>query len=235
AATGNTMTYKVRHAYRLIVDNYCDGDEIFLFGFSRGAFTARAIASFINWVGLLKKDKATRYFDEVWELYKKRKPWQEGVDGLEFEYTAGIELSGRSTIGSIRHGSNRIRCIGVWDTVGSLGAPPLWTLSKNNDIEVARAARKRYKDFDPELKGNVDYAFQALALDEERFDFYPAIWKKPDGMGNRSFSQVWFPGVHTDVGGGTAGSVSCYAFIWMVSKIQDENLLDLDTAFIEGI
>ncbi|KAH9203723.1 hypothetical protein DL95DRAFT_243081, partial [Leptodontidium sp. 2 PMI_412] len=57
--------------YRPIVGNYCPDDEIFLFRFSRGAFTARAIAGFINWTGLLKKDKAT-YFDEVWEAYRSR-------------------------------------------------------------------------------------------------------------------------------------------------------------------
>ncbi|KAH9203400.1 hypothetical protein DL95DRAFT_321466, partial [Leptodontidium sp. 2 PMI_412] len=194
------MTYKVRHAYRLIVDNYCADDEIFLFGFSRGAFTARAIAGFINWAGLLKKDKAT-YFDEVWEAYRSRNG-QEGAEGLEFEHTATIMLGDGLTFGDIRHGSNRLRCIGVWDTVGSLGTPPIWAPSKSNDVAVARAARKRYKFFDPELKDNVDHAFQALALDEQRFDFYPAVWNKPNHMDCRSFAQVWFPGVHTDVGGG---------------------------------
>jgi uncharacterized protein (DUF2235 family) len=166
ATTGNTMTYKVRHAYRLIVDNYCEGDEIFLFGFSRGAFTARAIAGFIDWTGLLKKDKVTEYFDEVWGKYTRRTPRKGGSPQSDFEHTKMIALKDGSRIGDLCHKDNKIRCIGVWDTVGSLGAPPLWAPSRDNDIGIAKAARQRYKVFDPELKDNVEHAFQALALDE---------------------------------------------------------------------
>ncbi|KAE8444467.1 hypothetical protein EG329_000558 [Mollisiaceae sp. DMI_Dod_QoI] len=229
AVTGNTMASKVRHAYRLIVDNYCEGDEIFLFGFSRGAFTARAIAGFIHCFGLLKKHYITQYFDEVWELYKDRKSTCERLE-KECEQTSdGSELK------NLRYQSNQIRCIGVWDAVGSLGAPPLWAPRRNNHQAIAEASRARYKFFDPELKDNVEYAFQALALDEQRFDFYPAVWSKPKDMKDPHFSQVWFPGVHTDVGGGRAGSVSRYAFIWMASKIQEHGLLDLDVGLVKSI
>ncbi|KAF2799753.1 hypothetical protein K505DRAFT_413494 [Melanomma pulvis-pyrius CBS 109.77] len=223
AVTGNTMTYKVRYGYRLLVDNHCDGDEIFLFGFSRGAFAARATADFIKDHGIFKKNSMAR-FDDAWTNFTRRgQPTILPIEGLDEAQRANRLLR------------KPIRCIGVWDTVGSLGTPPLFFIHRD-DISTARAAHRRHGHFDVSSTPHADYAFHALALDERRFDFYPALWSFPYlGQANsHRFSQTWFPGVHTDVGGGNPGGLSQYALIWMISKIQENNLLGLDDEFIES-
>jgi hypothetical protein len=225
AVTGNTITYKVRYAYRILVDNYCPGDEIFLFGFSRGAFAARATADFIDACGIFKKS-AFSCFDAAWVDFTK---------GRGSGASKGLKPP-PSELDSRVHPSFSIRCIGVWDTVGSLGAPPLFFLH-HNDISTARAAHRRHSHLNLSPQPNADYAFQALALDERRFDFYPAVWSlpSPGEAPTGCFSQTWFPGVHTDVGGGKTGDLSQYAFIWMVSKLQENKLLDLDDDIIQSV
>lgn len=230
AVTGNTMTYKVRYAYRLIVDNYRPGDEIFLFGFSRGAFAARAIAELINYRGISKKS-AIADFDNAWtdfiRLDQPRKPpVNDQSESQEREQIVHEDNKVPE--------ENLIRCIGVWDTVGSLGPPPLFFLHRN-DVSTTHAAHRRHGRFDIGLKPKTDYAFHALALDERRFDFYPALWALPGLEPHpERYCQTWFPGVHTDTGGGSLGGLSQYALIWMISKIQEDDLLQLDEEFIQA-
>ena len=233
AVTGNTMEYKIRYVYRVIVDNYVDGDEIFLFGYSRGAFTARAVVGLIEWAGILKKS-AMPYFDAVWHAYKER---------LENSNDHLVSLSKQERVARmVRHvrrvdadddwvyPNPKIICVGVFDTVGSLKAPPLW-LSTNNDIEIARKARARYDSLDIDLDevGNV---FQALALDEHRFDFYPSVLARSLSLVTQNFKQTWFAGVHADMGGRNPASLSSYPLIWMVSKLQEKALLEFDDEYI---
>ncbi|KAI9658946.1 MAG: hypothetical protein M1821_001906 [Bathelium mastoideum] len=225
AVTGNTMTYKVRNAYRFLIDNYCPGDEIFLFGFSRGAFAARTTADFIDVCGISKKS-AIDYFDTAWAKFADAR--KSGTRKERDHHQT--QDSDTSPI----HPRASIQCIGVWDTVGSLGAPPLFFVHRN-DVSTARAAHRRRDRFNLSVRPNANYAFQALALDERRFDFYPAVWSPsaPEQARTSRFCQTWFPGVHTDVGGGKRDGLSQYAFIWMISKIQEDKLLDLDDEFID--
>ncbi|KAH8669338.1 hypothetical protein BGZ61DRAFT_537760 [Ilyonectria robusta] len=217
AVTGNTMTYKVRTGYRFLVENYCPGDEVFLFGFSRGAFAARAIADFISCRGITRKHTMDN-FDLSWQRFVEERKMRVNVQCRE-------ETGGT-------HRNPPIRCIGVWDTVGSLGAPPLF-FHHRDDISTARSAHRRSGHFDVSLRPNAEYAFQALALDERRFDFYPAPWAF-QAENEVRFAQTWFPGVHADIGGGSSGDLSDFAFVWMVSKIQEDNLLDLDEEFLQA-
>jgi hypothetical protein len=112
-----------------------------------------------------------------------------------------------------------IRCIGVWDTVGALGIPN-------------RSFCKRDYDFhDTELGPRVEYAYQALALDEERGPFQPSIWRPSADPGNinKVVEQVWFPGVHSNIGGGYLDHVlSDAAFFWMAAKVETLLALNLD-------
>jgi hypothetical protein len=230
AATGNTMTYKVRCAYRHLVDNYRAGDEIFLFGFSRGAFAARAVAELVSYRGISKKN-AVADFDNAWSEFIKADRSSDMFTNDQGNPQVREERVIREDEVSAK---NSIRCVGVWDTVGSLGPPPLFFAHKD-EVSIAHAAYKRHGHFDIGLKPKADYAFHALALDERRFDFYPAVWFLPDTEQHpERYCQTWFPGVHTDTGGGSLGGLSQYALIWMISKIQENDLLQLDDEFIRA-
>ena len=137
---------------------------------------------------------------------------------------------GSSEISNFTHLSCPIRCMGVFDTVGSLKAPPLW-VNSTNDVEIAWKAERRYDGFDMDHNEDVENLFQALALDERRFDFYPAVLSKASKQQN--FKQTWFPGVHADMGGRNATTLGLYPLVWMLSKIQENKLLEFDEEYIQ--
>src|ERR1700709_315688 len=112
-AFGYGLSRDVRSAYRFIVDTYVPGDELFFFGFSRGAFTARSTAGFLRNVGVLRPENAHR-LDEAYALYRDRATGPQDVESELFRRSYSYETSSFST---------RIRFIGVWDTVGALGIP----------------------------------------------------------------------------------------------------------------
>ena len=217
AVTGNTMVYKIRYVYRVIADNYVEGDEIFLFGYSRGAFTARAVVAFIRWAGIAQKIEL-EHFDSVWSQYRNS----------EHRYGFGTEAPWPS--GDTVFEDVKIRCVGLFDTVGSLKAPPILVWS-SDDRQTAELARARNGRFDISLEDDVQNVFQVLALDERRFDFYPAVLKYAPNR-NQRFKQTWFPGVHADMGGRSSSLLGLFPFAWMISKIQENKLLDLDDAFV---
>src|SRR5215468_11067155 len=104
---GLGLSRNVRDAYAFLANNYCDGDEVFLFGFSRGAYTARSIGGLVGYAGLLHKADMDR-FALLWEGYRLRGKQDQADPRPQF---------------ADRHFPVRIKCIGVWDTVGSLGIP----------------------------------------------------------------------------------------------------------------
>jgi len=120
--------------------------------------------------------------------------------------------------------------VGVYDTVGSLKAPPLFVTSRD-DLQITEEARKRYNRFDIHLGLDVENVFQALALDERRFDFYPAVLERPI-IGIQHFNQTWFPGVHADMGGRTTTVLGLFSLAWMIGKLQAARLIDLDEDFV---
>jgi hypothetical protein len=206
-STGIGLSANVRSAYAFIIDNYLDGDEIFLFGFSRGAYTARSVAGLIGHVGLLRKRDMCN-FDEVWDYY--RLPTDKR-DTLENSFLANFP-------DRVARDQLRIRCIGVWDTVGALGIPNSGFCSSE------------FQFHDTNLSPRVDFAFQALAIDEQRAPFIPAIWKTQLTPG-QVVEQVWFAGVHSNIGGGyLEHELSDIAFFWMVSRISP--LLEFDFDYI---
>ena len=113
-----------------------------------------------------------------------------------------------------------IKIIGVWDTVGTLGVPELDVAG----FKLFSHERKEYSFVNTEVALNVEYAFQAFALDEERKTFSPTVWESPkSGSGARLklLKQCWFPGVHTSVGGGYAdSSISNISLAWMMTQLQ---------------
>jgi uncharacterized protein (DUF2235 family) len=142
-ALGIGLAHNVRAAYETIVDHYEDGDELYLFGFSRGAYTARSLAGLIRNSGIVRDPAMIGAADA---LYRRRDDASKPAAPEAEEFRR-------------RHSwSPRIHFIGVWDTVGALGIP-----GKLNFI-----ARRRFSFHDVELSSWVDHACQALAIDEQR-------------------------------------------------------------------
>jgi hypothetical protein len=207
--TGIGLSENVRSAYAFFVDNYQDGDEIFLFGFSRGAYTARSVAGMLAHVGLLRKHHMEN-FEEVWDYYRQPKRRR---DREETTFLANFaDRAPRDEL--------VIRCIGVWDTVGALGIPG------------SHFCQTAYQFHDTNLAPGVEYAFQALAIDEERQPYQPAIWHPSDKPRVKQVvEQVWFPGAHSNIGGGyPEHGLSDAALFWLAGKVAP--LLDLDQGYL---
>ncbi|WP_191603278.1 DUF2235 domain-containing protein [Marinomonas algicola] len=166
----------IMDGYRYIIQNYSEGDEIYLFGFSRGAYTVRSLCGLINNCGLLKRSNANRV-QEAFNLYKKsgkaNKP--DGKNAIDFRVAHS-------------HESRTIHFVGVWDTVGAMGIP----------MSFLGLFRDQDEFYDSKLGRNVNVARHALAIDELRSDFEPTIWESRPGI---DIKQTWFSGVHCDVGG----------------------------------
>ncbi len=205
-------------AYQFICLNYQHGDEIFLFGFSRGAFTARSIAHFIWTMGLLTHRGLAHLGSifEQWEQQNAREKDQGTLDNDQQVKDYFRELLHKE----FTRPQIPIKVCAVWDTVGSLGLPALWFLPQRVSKQLAFVNTK--------VLSNVEYAFQALALDERRRQFMPTLWEKPDGqILPQILKQTWFPGSHGDVGGGLSDDAAARVpLAWMLSQL--DGLLSFD-------
>ena len=205
-AFGVGLSRNVQECYRWLAREWEPGDELFLFGFSRGAFTVRSLAGMVRNVGLLPADQLARV-GEAYSHYRDRDPAWRPDGPLAVAYRAAYSRE-----------VERIRCIGVWDTVGALGVPtagPLgwWT-------------RRRWGFHDVQLSGRVDHGYHALAVDERRKAFAPALWQVDDAhAASQTVEQVWFAGVHSNVGGGYEDcGLSDTTLWWMVGKARGAGL-----------
>jgi uncharacterized protein (DUF2235 family) len=196
-AFGQGLSNNVKDVYRFLIYNYVPGDDIVLFGFSRGAYTVRSAVGFIRKCGLLLKEHADRLAD-AYELYRQRDDTPDGPDATAFR-TKFSETS------------IEIALLGVWDTVGSLGIPL---------AGLRFLSRQRFQFHDVLLSAIVRRAYHAVAIDERRKSFAPTLWEgepKP----NQEVEQVWFSGVHSDIGGGyPEHGLSDVAFNWMKEKAE---------------
>ncbi|MGW5640279.1 DUF2235 domain-containing protein, partial [Streptomyces sp. NPDC003832] len=204
-AFGVGLSRNVVDAYRFLVETYEPDDELFLFGFSRGAFTARSLAGLIRNGGILRRDHADR-IPQAWALYRDRIEQPNGAAATLFRRSYARETE--------------IRFIGVWDTVGSLGIP------------YAGRLNRRWAFHNTELSSWVKAAFHALAVDEQRSAFRPTLWHQQPGAAQQGqeLKQVWFAGVHCDVGGSYKETgLSDITLLWMVDQARRYGLeFDLD-------
>ena len=177
---GVGISQNIQQAYRFIANNYHDGDQLFLFGFSRGAYTVRSLAGFIGTAGLLEKENL-RFVPEAYAFY--RLPPNKRAGSRPDRRLQRLKRPPRTDI--------PIEFIGVWDTVGALGAPtPI----------LGRLMRHRVSFHDTQLGKDVKHAYQALAIDERRRPFQPDLWTGNPAP-RQTILQVWFAGVHSNVGG----------------------------------
>jgi uncharacterized protein (DUF2235 family) len=212
-AFGRGLEDNIHDAYRFLIANYEEGDEIFLFGFSRGAFTARSLAGMIRNCGILRRDKVSAYRTAL-NLYRDESRRPDHPESLRFRHAHCV--TGDSGV--------PVRFVGVWDTVGSLGIP----------LRGLRSlTRQKYQFHDAELSGSVEAAYHALAIDERRAPFSPSVWDYKPKPSQR-VQQVWFCGVHSDVGGGYAErGLSDLSLEWMLEKARGEGLA-LDGLAVAG-
>lgn len=212
-AFGYGLEADVRDAYVFLMNNFETGDRVFLFGFSRGAYTARAVASLLHMYGLIPKGNeplvpyAIRMLMVIHAIEAKKTGDRTAEEERYFALAADFK----------RTFSTR-ECkpwfVGVWDTVSSVGwyENPLKLpyTADNPDIEIGR---------------------HAVSIDERRAFFRTNLWMPkapPMPSGPKNLKQVWFPGVHCDVGGGYAESesgLSRTALRWMLKEARDAGLL----------
>ncbi len=203
-ATGVGVSTNICDCYQFLSHNYVPGDEIYLFGFSRGAYTVRSLAGFLNRVGLLPK-RNIFYLQEAFECYRNN---DQGSELEKFKSDNEVFIPS-------------IKFVGVWDTVGSLGIP-LGLFQK--------AFGKKHAFHDTKLGQNIEHAYHALAIDEKRKPFKPTLWEKTHD--DQHLEQVWFAGVHTNIGGGyeNDGLANC-ALNWMIGNAKSHGLA-FDSTFL---
>ncbi len=204
-AIGDGLFGKIKAGYTFLSHMYEDGDAIYLFGFSRGAYTARSLGGMLATCGLPAKDKLTdQTVEDAFDAYRSRTNRPALKAALQAKY------------------GNRdvpIAMVGVWDTVGALGIPG--DVFENFDDSI-------YGFLDTSLSIRVKAAYHALAIDERRNEFPATVWDplSPAALAaGNTLQQLWFAGVHSDVGGGYAETgLSDITLAWMIKNAMQEGL-----------
>jgi uncharacterized protein (DUF2235 family) len=223
---GYGLDQEVIKAYEWLIENYNDGDEIFLFGFSRGAFAARSLSGLISKCGLLQLG-APLGVNQLYGRYQLANNVRTIRELLRDQQNPNASFTAEerwileySTIVPIKF-------IGVWDTVGALGIP-------FGDIPII--SRKNYQFLDTDLRINNKYAYQALAIDENRKAFEPTLWTRtiakdshpediPPPRTLKDVEQRWFIGAHSNIGGGyNSDLLAQIPLKWIMSKAISHGL-----------
>ncbi|MHA7775950.1 DUF2235 domain-containing protein [Roseibium sp. M-1] len=218
---GKGLDRNIKSAYRWLAENYAEGDAIYLFGFSRGAYTVRSLGGLISVCGLLDLQKHSKggeipwpVIDEVFANYRAEEKDRKALKHLRFH---------NAQEGETGRGTTPIRFLGVWDTVGSLGIPD--ELGFLNLIDDA----KKHAFHDTSLSSIVRTARHAVAMDEPRVTFSPTLWTSV--AEETDCVEIWFPGAHSDVGGGYPQTgLSDGALQWMMEEATKAGLKFRDSA-----
>jgi len=227
-ATGRGIYENIAEAYLFLIRHWQPGDEVWVFGFSRGAFTARAVAGMVNRFGILRPQHEnllptllrvyfSRAGDEATRKRRRNLKLTVGLLGMQFKESdvsrrEGVSGQLRASFTSAESKDAHVRFIGVWDTVESVGLPGI-------SLQIPAQATIRNK--------RLDHVRHALSLDEHRWNFLPRPYAD-DNFGSaaeaQSLQQLWFRGVHSDIGGGYETGereLSNEALRWMVDEAID--------------
>ena len=218
-STGLGIDGNIQDAYKFIMWNYQPNDELYFFGFSRGAYTVRSLAGLIRNCGIMKPE-FLHLVEEAYHLYRDRTKLTHPDSDLMKAFKRSYGIDDLETM---------IKFVGVWDTVGALGIP----------LRPFEKANRKYQFHDVQLSSQIKYAYHALAIDEKREIFQPALWELSDKVISdksvQTCEQVWFPGVHSNVGGGYADSgLSDTTLQWMIGKALGTGL-EFDKDYVEKI
>ncbi|WP_052700899.1 DUF2235 domain-containing protein [Loktanella sp. S4079] len=253
-AIGMGLVENINDAYRNLVFAYEPGDEIYIFGFSRGAYTARSLAGLIRSCGIPPREHVHR-LGEAMERYRSRSQDTHPDDDQSFAFRSDFapftatsqkewDWRLRERPGMCVHLA--INYLGVWDTVGALGVPAHWA--------TASLFNRKHQFHDAHLSSMVKSARHAVALDERRRTFAPAMWSDkldamnrtalglqpdvtldPKSRDNWAYRQEWFPGDHGSVGGGgDRHGLSSYACDWIAQGAQRVGL-EMDERVLSSI
>ncbi|ALQ07610.1 DUF2235 domain-containing protein [Pseudoalteromonas fuliginea] len=207
-ALGKSIKRHICSAYHWLASNYNEGDKVFIFGFSRGAFTARSLGGLLG-LGLLDFNK----------LENNKARWEKTHGHFE-NYKSKLERIPKSLYINNKK-SLPIHFIGVWETVGALGIP--------NDMELFNLLDNpaSWRFHDTSLGKHISIARHAMAMDEKRSSFCVTRWS--ENLVDRDVKEMWFPGVHSDVGGGYYDTdLSDIALEWMIKEAQESGLFFRD-------
>ncbi|HLO20436.1 MAG TPA: DUF2235 domain-containing protein [Sphingomicrobium sp.] len=241
---GAGLIDKLGDAYRFLTFNYTPGDEIYVFGFSRGAFTARSFVGMLRNCGIVSRPNAGRIKEAI-AWYRMRRP-STAPDSLQSRHfraevspnvctDEGEDAWRQANIPNYAAGSAtllQIRYLGVWDTVGALGVPTRYRLLS--------FFNRKFQFHDTALSHLVQSGRHAVAIDERRKDFIPTLWSNVDELNRDAgsdpndplapYQERWFPGVHCGVGGGgDFRGLSDQALEWVWDGAQRAGLA-LDTS-----
>ncbi len=202
--TGAGISANILDAYLWLSEIYNEGDLLFLFGFSRGAYTARSFSGVLRKCGIIKPEFRA-FADRAKDLYQLRDKTPDSDEAIEFRSRYSVTVSD-------------IEFVGVWDTVGALGIP--W------GIPFLKEGRFDILDFhNTRLSSRVKNAYQALAIDEFRGDFKPTLWDMEGKFPIEHYEQRWFVGSHCDIGGGYPDCrLSNISLKWMQEKAINAGL-----------
>lgn len=224
-AFGGGFEARVKAAYRFLVANHEPGDAIYLFGFSRGAAQAHSLARFVDWVGGLLAKPDEYYIPELFAAFRRSR----ARPGAAAQVIAAIRARRPDDPGALADPRPvEIELLGLFDTVLALGSrlradrgeQGVPTVEWRNSFHVGSTP--------PPI---VRAACQALAIDEKRWDFRPQIWERAASP-QQSLEQRWFPGVHSNIGGGyELDGLANFALYWMLSEAKGHGL-ELDSDYL---
>ncbi len=231
-AIGIGLKQIVQDAYRTIVQHFASGDEIYILGFSRGAYAARALAGLIGASGI-QRSVEPEGFDVVWNHYRIDPAVRMGDKAASASDTTAIDCFRRMASQNALHADRAIKCVGVFDTVGSYGVP----------AGIGLAALGRYFTLmtlgfhDTRFGSHIDVGLHAVAVDERRRTFVPTFWTAPKTTPARGHvEQTWFAGVHCNVGGGYPDAgLSDEALVWMIARMQALTGLEFDAGRVQAV
>ncbi len=231
-ALGWGLTNIIEDAYRNLVFAYEPGDEIYIFGFSRGGFAARSLAGLIRSCGIpprrhlnripqaiaryVSRDADTKPDDPSSYLFRE--------DFAPYTATSASEFKWRRDRGATEAINLSITYLGIWDTVKALGLPKF--------VPGAAHFNAKYEFHDADLSRSVSAARHAIAIDERRKTFPSSPWANLDRLNSDAdpvkgpdYAQQWFPGNHGSIGGGGARvGLSSVALLWIAQGAERAGL-----------
>jgi uncharacterized protein (DUF2235 family) len=211
----------IEDALNFLVLNHREGDAVFIFGFSRGAATARALTRFLDWAQGLPTKRDSYYLPQLFRAYIKSRGLRD-CDEVLAEINREREGEKRHLRSLDPFQKIEIEYLGVWDTVMALG-------SRLRAIGAGTSITSKSFHVDRQPARCVRHARQALAIDEVRYDFRPEIWT--DHAPDQVMEQRWFAGVHSNIGGGYVDDgLANLAFHWILDGAKDDGL-DVDKGF----
>ena len=230
-AIGLGLKKIIQDVYEAVVSDFVPGDEIYIFGFSRGAYAARALAGLIGASGIQRQENRDE-FEVAWDHYRVapevRQQPQTASAGDRKALDTYNTLLQRQTF----HDTRAIKCVAVWDTVGSYGIPAGIGLAP-----LARYFTLATLGFhDTSFGEHIEVGLHAVAVDEHRRPFVPTFWTIKKGRQPKGHvEQTWFAGAHCNVGGGYPQSgLSDEALIWMIARVQALTKLEFDIAAVRA-